>query len=100
MTSKSSIRKPFSFPTHLFNTLAFWLRSSKIDVLGLTVGEITFPALVKNQGHDVLARSARTPVLSALSALNASAQRGQDDMRGFAGRARLEMHHLAKHSAL
>ena len=81
-------------------TLAFWLRSSKIAVLGLTVGEITFPALVKNQGHDVLARSARTPVLSAMSALNASAQRGQDDMRGFAERARLEMHHPAKHSAL
>ena len=47
-----------------------------------------------------VARSARTPVLSAMSALNASAQRGQDDMRGFAGRARLEMHHPAKHSAL
>ena len=55
---------------------------------------------MKNLGHDVLARSARTPVLSAMSALNASAQRGQDDMRGFAGRARIETHHLAKHSAL
>ena len=39
-------------------------------------------------------------MLSAMSVLNASAQRGQDDMRGFAGRARLEMHHPAKHSAL
>ena len=55
---------------------------------------------MKNHGHDVLARSARTPVLSAMSALNASAQRGQDDMRGFAGRARIETHHPAKHSAL
>ena len=45
-------------------------------------------------------RSTRTPVLSAMSALNASAQRGQDDMRGFAGRARIETHHPAKHSAL
>ena len=56
--------------------------------------------LEKNLGHDVLARSARTPVLSAMSALNASAQRGQHDMRGFAGRARIETHHPAKHSAL
>ena len=55
---------------------------------------------MKNHGHDVLARSARPPVLSAMSALNASAQRGQDDMRGFAGRARIETHHPAKHSAL
>ena len=55
---------------------------------------------MKNLGHDVLARSARTPVLSAMSALNASAQRGQHDMRGFAGRARIETHHPAKHSAL
>ena len=46
------------------------------------------------------ARTARTPVLSAMSALNASAQRGHDDMRGFAGRARIETHHPAKHSAL
>ena len=55
---------------------------------------------MKKHGHDVPARSARTPVLSAMSALNASAQRGQDDMRGFAGRARIETHHPAKHSAL
>ena len=55
--------------------------------------------LEKNLGHDVLARSARTPVRSAMSALNASAQRGQDDMRGFARRARIETHHAAKHSA-
>ena len=41
---------------------------------------------------------ARIPVLSAMSALNASAQRGHDDMRGFAGRARIETHHPAKHS--
>ena len=37
--------------------------------------------------------------LSAMSALNASAQRGQDDMRGSAGRARIETHYPAKHSA-
>ena len=55
---------------------------------------------MKNLGNDVLTRSARTPVLSAMSALNASAQRGQDDMRGFAGRARIETHHPSKHSAL
>ena len=55
---------------------------------------------MKNRGHDVLAPSARTPVLWAMSALNASAQRGQDDMRGFAGRARIETHHPSKHSAL
>ena len=45
-------------------------------------------------------RCTRTPVLSAMSALNASAQCGQDDMHGFAGRARIETHHPAKHSAL
>ena len=51
-------------------------------------------------GHDVLVRSARTPVLSAMSALHAPYQRGQDGMRGFAGRARIEADHPAKHSAL
>ena len=40
--------------------------------------------IVKNHGHDVPARSARTPVLSAMSALNASARRGHGGMRGFA----------------
>ena len=42
---------------------------------------------MKNLGHDVLTRSARTPVLSAMSALNASAQRDHEDIFGFAGEA-------------
>ena len=55
--------------------------------------------LEKNLGHDVLTRCVRDPALPATSALNASHQCGQDDMHGFAGRARLETHHAAKHSA-
>ena len=62
----------------------------------ITLGQ----ARVKNLGHDVLTRSARTPVLSAMSALNASAQCGHDDIFGFCSRAELETHHPAKHSAL
>ena len=105
MAAKTSIGKSFSFPTRLLSQSGSGLRGSKIDALGLTVGEITWPSACeetrnKNLGHVVLARSARTPVRSAMSALNASAQCGQDDMRGFAGRARIETHHAAKHSAL
>ena len=57
-------------------------------------------ATMSHEGNDVLARSARSPVLWAMSALNASAQRGQDGMRHPAGHARIETHHPAKHSAL
>ena len=57
-------------------------------------------ALVKNLGHDVLARSARTPVLSAMSALHAHRQRSHEDVFGFSSEAEIETHHPAKHSAL
>ena len=55
---------------------------------------------MKNLGHDVLTRSARVPVLSATSALSAHRQRGHEDIRGFAWRARIETRYPSKHSAL
>ena len=98
MTTETSTGKSFSFPTRLLSPSGSAVQKS--TPLGSPSARSLGQALVKNLGHDVLARSARTPVLSAMSALNASAQRGQDDMRGFAGRARIETHHPAKHSAL
>ena len=98
MVTETSIGKSFSFPTRLLSPSGSTVQKS--TPLGSLSARSLGQALVKNLGHDVLARSARTPVLSAMSALNASAQRGQDDMRGFEGRARIETHHPAKYSAL
>ena len=98
MTTETSIGKSFSFPTRRLSQSGSAVQKS--TSWSRNPARSLGQALVKNHGHDVLARSARTAVLSAMSALNASAQRGQDDMRGFAGRARIETHHPAKHSAL
>ena len=54
---------------------------------------------MKNLGDDVLARSARTAALSAMSALNAARQRGHNDTFGFAGGVRIETHHPPTQSA-
>ena len=86
MATETSIGKSFSFPTRLLSQSGSAVQAS--TSWSRNPARSLGQALVKNHGHDVLARSARTPVLSAMSALNASAQRGQDDMRGFAGRAR------------
>ena len=80
-------------------TLAVWLRGSSFTSRSRNPARSLGQALVKNLGHDVLARSARTPVLPAMRALNESAQHGQDDMRSFAGRVRIETNHPAKHSS-
>ena len=98
MAIEISIEKSFSFPTRLLSSSGSAVQAS--TSWSRNPASSLGQALVKNLGYDVLARSARTPVLLAMSALNASAQRGQDDMRGFAGRARIETHHPAKHSAL
>ena len=54
---------------------------------------------MRNLGDDVLARSARTAALLAMSALNAARQRDHEDMLGFAGGARIETHHPLIQSA-
>ena len=97
MSTETSIGKTFSFPTRLLTGSGSTKQFSTSRAALST--RLQVPSVVKNLGHDVLARSARTPVLSAMSALNASAQRGQDDMRGSAGRARIEAHYPVKHSA-
>ena len=98
MATEASTGKSFSFPTRLLSRPGSTVQLS--TSWSCPEARLHGGALEKNLGHDVLARSARTPVLSVVSALNASAQRGQDDMRGFAGRARIETHHPAKHFAL
>ena len=98
MTTESSIGKSFSFPTRLLSPSGSAVQKS--TPLGSPSTRSLGQALVKNLGHDVLARSARTPVLSAMSALHAHRQRGHEDVFGFCSRAETETHHPAKHSAL
>ena len=71
MTTESSIGKSFSFPTRLLSPSGSAVQAS--TSWSRNPARSLGQALVKNHGHDVLARSARTPVLSAMSALNASA---------------------------
>ena len=98
MAIEISIEKSFSFPTRLLSSSGSAVQAS--TSWSRNPARSLGQALVKNLGHDVLARSARTPVLSAMSALHAHRQRGHEDVFGFSSEAEIETHHPAKHSAL
>ena len=97
MSTETSIGKTFSFPTRLLTRSGSTKQFSTSRAALST--RLQVPSVVKNLGHDIIVRSTRTAALSMTSALHASHQRGEDDMRCFAGRARIETHYPAKHSA-
>ena len=98
MATETSIGKSFSFPTRLLSQSGSAVQAS--TSWSRNPARSLGQALVKNLGHDVLARSARTPMLSAMSALHAPHQRDHEDVFGFAARYEIETNDPAKHSAL
>ena len=76
-------------PTH-----AVWVHDSKIDGPGCPAARsCRIRALVNDVGHDLIARSARDAGALLARASSAARQRGQEDVRGFNRRVRIETHH-------
>ena len=99
MSAETSIR---FFSLSNAPTLAVWLNGSTFRSTSRSCPEARLHggALEKNLGLDVLARFARIPMLSAMSALHAPHQRDHEDIFGFAARYEIETHDAAKHFAL
>ena len=98
MATETSIGKSFSFPTRLLSRSGSTVQLS--TSWSCPEARLHGGALEKNLGLDVLARFARIPMLSAMSALHAPHQRDHEDVFGFAARYEIETHDAAKHFAL